>query len=269
MKLEKFKALGLSLMLAASLSACSKFGDFEADKNVATINQQQLHQLTYSAGDNFDLSVYYPVNPQNAKTPSKQTDPRMTQEIADVYGNAEVDRFIIHGTTFSSDKVIYMVKDIGSVSNQNQLSEVLSQTHNKKDMGIIGNYVEGKFNLEIHQMRSGAETDPIYVAVVHPRHAGDYSKNIDQDNVVSNYNNSTIHQVVFNQPQNETDEPRLYFSLNDKGELLPLSSESVYKKGKHSYVINSNIVLLDEAGHLIENNQLTEKELVKLNKSVV
>ena len=60
-----------------------------------------------------------------------------------------------------------------------------------------------------------------------------------------------------------------YFSLNDKGELLPLSSESVYKKGKHSYVINSNIVLLDEAGHLIENNQLTEKELVKLNKSVV
>jgi hypothetical protein len=252
------KKTAIALLTLVCLSACSRFGDFKSDKDLGMINHQNIHELKYAADNdsNYNLTVYYPLA-ENTKT-TKTNDPRVSKKMVDVYGNAEIDLYTINGGSFASDQSFYMVSDIGSINNTNQLSDIFDKHHNKSEVGVLGTYVFGKYTLEIHDMHGSLDDSPLYIAVVHERKPGDYSKNMTQDNVVANYNNTTIHQVTFNKLNAQEFTPVLYFASNDKGLFMPLSSMTIYPNGKYSAGMRSIMILVDENGYLITNNRLSE-----------
>lgn len=260
MKFSQMSKVAAVILSIASLSACSRFGDFKSDKDLGVINHQDIHQLKYAADNdsNYDLTLYYPL--AEAKKDNKTIDPRLSKQMVDVYGNAEIDLYTINGGSFASDKSFYVVSDIGTTNEANMLSDIFSQHHNKSEVGTLGTYVFDKYTLEIHEMHGSVDDSPLYVAVVHARKPGDYAKNMTQDNIIANYNNTTLHQVTFNKLHAQEFTPVVYFATNDKGLFLPLSSLTIYPNGRYSAGMFSTTILVDENGHLIFNNQLAEKK---------
>lgn len=264
MKHENFKKLGLKLVIAASLvsvGACAKFGDLSSDHNIGNINNQEIHNITYHA-NNFDfISVYYPIAQNSLQ--DKINPQKTNTKIVDVYGQAEIDLV----SSEDGKNTFYQVKDIG-VNEKSNLNSILSKDHIKKDKGVIGTYVNGEFNIQIHEMNDLVGNDPIYVGVVQKKQAGDYSQKVAQDTTVANYNGNEIHQITYQKLNNDEKAPTIYFAINSNQEVKPLSSNTTYHDGKKISVVSSALFLFNEQGQLIDNNTLNSVELAKLNKSL-
>lgn len=275
-KLSAFKALGLSLMLAISLSACSKYGELKSDQVLGTINHEAIHKLVYGSDDVYDISLYYPVDEN--KNDSKSKDSQVEVRDTDQYGTTEVNRYDFPSDLtekiVNAEDYLYIPSSLKIDNSQNEIAnnQIFNRNHYYNDDGVVGTFVNGQFNLEIHQMSHLFESDKLYVAVVHPNHQKNAtSENLSEKTVLGNYQDSTIYQLHYKAISFFDRAPDIFIAINHNGKLIPLNSKMTYVGGNNNesdITVRNTLILLDENGHLINHNQLSDKNFVLLNKEV-
>lgn len=249
--MKKYTKWILLMALALNLSACTRFGEFLEDKPLGVVDNQEIHKLAYGSGNSYKIYLYYPLS-KNA--PNAQVS---NEEVVDTYGSAQVVKYTFPSGTFENDNEFFKPFDTQN-SNQNLLGSVFTKDHPMNDDGQMGSLTFNGLTIDIHQMSRFVSSDLLFVGVVHKSNQENGSVNVKEQQVLGTYNNSTIYQFVFDSPKFLARDPVIYLAVNQQKDVMPLSSEMTYSSGKSSVVIRSNLILLDESGHLIEHNMLTQ-----------
>lgn len=250
------KLVASTVFLSLALSGCTRFGQLLEDSTLGTVDNQEIHKLGFGSGTTSKIYVYLPVQ----KTGDIKIAPSK-EELIDTYGTAQVSKYTFPSALFDNSNYFYLAKNSNPSNHENVLSNIFSKNHDRTDDGQIGTLVQSGFSIEIHKMTATFTTDPLFVGIVHLAQNAEQSKGIESNQILGQYKGTTIFQLQYNNPSAFGRDPYIYVSINEKNELMPLSSEMTFSSGKSSTVIRNNLILVDEKGHFIDKNTLNPSVL--------
>lgn len=238
------KKVSIAILLLLSLGACSKYGEMKSDEVIGVTNQNEIHKLTYGTGSLHDLSIYYPIKTNNLDMKN------MEVENTDTFGNAQINQYTVSTPPFHYNHVFFLpIKVDCAITSENN---IFSKNHYRTSDSVIGTYVFNHFDIEIYKMSKTFNSDIIYIGIVHPKKEGQTSQALNSDTILANYNNTQIHELEFEKDSIFSRNPYIFFATDSKNNIMPLSSEMAFPQGKSTVIVRSNLVLLDENNHLIE-----------------
>jgi hypothetical protein len=225
------------------LTGCTKFGKIDSDKVVGFLDSKEIHCVTFGIDSLEETTLYIPVLHDNVK-PSEDNH-YINKKFIDQYANTSIYQYEFKSALFDDNNLVYVATKANTLNNN---SNIFDDNHHFKDDGLIGTYVLGQYHLSIHKMANFFDDDRLYVGIQDAKVLK--TDNLKEDNILAQYQNLTIHQLIFKETGFFDNDQYIYIAVYPDGKIMPLTN--LYTTHSSSTDTNTSIrstlVLMNKSG---------------------